>query len=86
MSQVPRASMRRAPFGTGQLGRGPAQVMRPSRTMTAASVTGAAPVPSRSVAPVMAMEDCTRGAPTHARVSARASAEVAIGLGTDGCR
>src|SRR5438552_15533728 len=55
MNHLPRAFTVSAPAGTGQVARGPAQAIRPSRTTTTAFFTGVAPVPSTSVAPTIAI-------------------------------
>ncbi len=54
MSHLPTALTVSASAGTGQVARGPAQAIRPSRITTTAFFTGAAPVPSTSVAPTIA--------------------------------
>src|SRR5438445_11854271 len=55
MIHFPAAFTLSASAGTGQAARDPAQAIRPSRITTTASPTGAAPVPSTSVAPTNAI-------------------------------
>src|SRR3989449_2349323 len=55
MIHFPAAFTLSASAGTGQAARDPAQEIRPSRITTTASPTGAAPVPSTSVAPTNAI-------------------------------
>src|SRR5437867_1054315 len=55
MIHLPMALTVSASAGTGQLARGPAQAIRPSRITTTAFRTAATAVPSTSVAPTIAI-------------------------------
>ncbi len=73
----PVASITVAPAGTATVARGPAAVMRSLVTTTTASGTGAPPLPSISVAPVMAVMRgagvCARGTAAPAAINANES-------------
>src|SRR2546430_17441115 len=55
MIHLPVALTVSASAGTGQVARGPAHAIRPSRSTTTAFCTAAAAVPSTSVAPTIAI-------------------------------
>ena len=75
MTYLPPASIVVAPAGTGVEAAGPAAVIRPSVNTTTPPVTGAAPVPSITVPPVMAT---VWAAAPGAIATVRSSASVAL--------
>src|SRR5689334_16751040 len=64
MRYWPLASMTRAPCGTAHSPAAPAQKIRSPRTTVTALATGAPPVPSHRVAPMMAIDGLTGGGAT----------------------
>src|SRR4029453_6363810 len=69
----PAPSIVCAPAGTGVDARGPTAAMRPSRTTTTALATGGPPLPSITVAPVMARTDGWARMPAAAAAIRRAA-------------